>query len=297
MIFSMSIPEGVHAASLTPLDENLDIDHDALARHCRWLFDRGCDGVAVLGTTGEANAFSVDERLALMERLTSLPLDRMVAGTGCCALPDTLALTRRAVALGFAGVLVLPPFYYKRIDDDGLFAYFDRLVQDVGDDRLRICLYHFPKLTGVPFSHALIERLLDRYPRTVAGIKDSGGDVEHMKSLVRAFPGFQVFAGTERYLLEAGGAGCISATANLTSPLAARVHETRDPSLQDGLTALRAALESHAFIPSLKRIMREWTGDERWYHVRPPHVPMDRETACTLLRALEKLEHFTLIKP
>lgn len=172
------LPEGVLAASLTPLDDDLGVDHAALASHCRWLLGRGCDGIAVLGTTGEANAFSVAERLDLMDRLAgaSLPLDRLLAGTGCCALPDTVALTRRAVDLGFAGVIVLPPFYYKRIGDDGLFDYFDRLVGEVADDRLAVCLYHFPALSGIPLSRELIERLAKRHGPVMAGIKDSSGD-------------------------------------------------------------------------------------------------------------------------
>ena len=131
---------GVFAAVLTPLDAALAPDHAALARHCRWLLANGCDGLAVLGTTGEANAFSVDERLAILEGLAEagIPAGALLPGTGCCAVPDTVALTRRALELGAAGVLMLPPFYYKKVSDDGLFAAYSEVIERVGDARLRV---------------------------------------------------------------------------------------------------------------------------------------------------------------
>lgn len=296
------LPDGVLAASLTPLHEDLAVDHDALAAHCRWLLGRGCDGIAVLGTTGEANSFSVEERLELMDRLAgaSLPLDRIIVGTGCCALPDTVTLTRRAVELRFAGALVLPPFYYKRIEDDGLFDYFNRLVEEVGDRRLSICLYHFPALSGLPFSHELIGRLVDRHGPVIAGIKDSSGDLEHTRSLCAAFPDLPVFTGTERFLLEVlecGGAGCISASANLISPLAAKVYRDRQAAQQEGLAALRLALETHPFVPALKWLMAEWTGKSEWRNLRAPHMPLDEEAARNMVRSLEDLKEYAPLKP
>ena len=181
---------GVLAAVLTPLNADLSPDLDRLLRHCRWLIDNGCDGLAVLGTTGEANSFSVDERIAILDGLAEagIPGDRLLPGTGCCALTDSVSLTRRAVELGAAGVLMLPPFYYKDVSDAGLFATFAEIIERVGDSRLRIYLYHFPRMSAVPFSHALIEDLLKRYPDTVAGMKDSSGDLANMAGAARAFP-------------------------------------------------------------------------------------------------------------
>ena len=163
---------GVFAAVLTPQTADLSPDHDALAKHCRWLLDNGCDGLAVLGTTGEGNAFSVDERIAILEGLAEAGIagETLLPGTGCCALSDTVRLTRRAVELGVAGVLVLPPFYYKNVSDEGLFAAYAEVIERIGDSRLKVYLYHFPQMSAVPLSLALIERLIKAYPDTVVGM-------------------------------------------------------------------------------------------------------------------------------
>ena len=216
--------KGVMAASLTPMKDDLTIDHERLIAHCRWLLDNGCNAIAFMGTTGEANSLSVAERMIALDAVLEAGIapELLMVGTGCCALPDTLALTRHAIAQGVGGMLMLPPFYYKGVSEEGVFAAFDAAIQRVGHDGLRIYLYHFPQMSGVPFSHALIERLLKKYPDVIAGIKDSSGDFENMRSMAAHFPGFDVFAGTERYLLDimrAGGVGCISASANVTCPL------------------------------------------------------------------------------
>ncbi len=273
------VPNGVYAAALTPLRADLRVDHAALAAHCRRLLAHGCDGVAVLGTTGEANSFSVDERLELVDRLVAagLPASRLLVGTGACALPDAVRLTRRAVEHGAAGALVLPPFYYKNVRDEGLFEAFARLIEGVGDDRLRLVLYHFPRMSGVPVTRPVLERLLDAYPDVVVGMKDSGGDFAHMRGLCEAFPGFQVFTGTERFfldLLRAGGAGCITATANVTAPLAAEIFAAPEApearARQARLSAIRGALEPFPFAPALKRLMADRTNAPDWLHLRPP---------------------------
>jgi 4-hydroxy-tetrahydrodipicolinate synthase len=286
-----TLPNGVFAAALTPLRADLSIDHDMFADHCRWLLAHGCDGIAPMGTTGEANSFSVAERIEALDRLIAagLPAHRLLAGTGCCALADTVALTRHALAHGVGGVLMLPPFYYKNVSDDGLYAAFDHTIQRVGDARLRLYLYHFPQMSGVPLSHALISRLLKNYPGTVVGMKDSSGDWNNMKLLCETFAGFRLYAGTEKFLLavvRAGGAGCISATTNVTCQLAAQVYAKRasaeGDALQQRLTAVRDAIEKFPAIPALKRVMAERSGTSAWLNLRPPHVALSEDRATAL---------------
>jgi 4-hydroxy-tetrahydrodipicolinate synthase len=218
---------GVFAATLTPMDADLNPDHEAFVAHCRRLLEAGCHGLSVFGTTGEANSLSVKERLAALDALIEggIPAERLLPGTGACALTEAVRLSRAALEAGAGGVLVLPPFYYKDVSDEGVFRFFAELIERVSDERLRVYLYHFPRMTAVGFGLPLIERLLEAYPGIVAGTKDSSGDRERIVRTCREFPGFAVFAGTERYLLDAlenGGAGCISATVNVTSRLARR---------------------------------------------------------------------------
>src|SRR6266545_1611608 len=170
-------PAGVFAAVLTPFDDTGAPDSATLALHCRWLLTNGCDGLSILGTTGEGNSLTVDERLRLMEKLVEdgIPAQVLLPGTGCCAVPDSVRLTARAVHLGVSGVLLLPPFYYKSVSEEGVFAAIGEVIERVGDPRLRVYLYHFPQMTAVPFGPALIERLRARYPDTIAGMKDSSG--------------------------------------------------------------------------------------------------------------------------
>jgi len=248
---------GVFAAVLTRLGADGVPDPSATARHCRWLLEHGCNGLSVLGTTGEANSFSVDERLALLDGLAEagIPGDTLMPGVGYCALPDTITLARRAVEHGAGSVLMLPPFYYKNVGDDGLFAAFSEVIEAVGDTRLRVYLYHFPQMSGVPLPASLIERLLARYPGTVAGMKDSSGELDNMVTVVKAFPGFGVFSGSDELfwpLLQAGGAGCITAVSNIAAPLAHKVwtaHGRGDTNAADlahnELSAVRGAESGH----------------------------------------------------
>ena len=291
------LPDGVYAASLTPQHDDLSVNYERLVAHGRWLLDNGCDGIVVVGTSGEANSFTVAERMAALDAVVDagLPAHRLLVGTGCCAVPDTVTLTRHAVTKGVGGVLVLPPFYYKNVPDEGVFAAFDRVIQQVGEAKLQVYLYHFPQMSTVPFSDALVERLLSAYPDTIVGMKDSTGDWSHMKHVVEAFPGFRVFSGTERYLLdilEAGGAGCISATVNVTCRLAGEVFarwqsEDMRP-LQHRLTAIRAAIMVYPAIPALKRIMAEQTGQADWLNLRPPLTPLGDDEAAALLATAEE---------
>jgi 4-hydroxy-tetrahydrodipicolinate synthase len=291
-------PKGVLAAVLTPMDEDLAPDHRAFATHCHRLLAAGCHGLSVFGTTGEANSLSVDERLAALEALveSDIPVETLLPGTGSCALTDTVRLSRAALEAGATGVLALPPFYYKGVGDDGLYRFFAEVVERVGDDRLRLYLYHIPQMTGVDLGLSLISRLIDSYPGVIVGTKDSSGDRERIMTLCREFPDFSVLVGTETLLLEtlrSGGEGCISATVNVTSRLARRVHDAHASgnddeaeALQERLTQVRGSIEAYPVIPALKQLMARLTGDEQWRNIRPPLSELDEKSAENLLSSV-----------
>ncbi len=278
---------GVNAAVLTPMNDDLSIDLDRMAAHCRWLLANGCNGLAVLGTTGEANSLGISERIALLEGLVArgIPADKMLPGTGTTAITDTVLLTRRAEALGCRGALMLPPFYYKNPTDDGLLAYFDQVIQRVGGN-ISVYLYNFPQQSAIPFSVDFIARLLKTYAGKVKGIKDSSGNYENGLSYVKAFAqdGFEVYAGDDtllKPLLEKGGAGCITAASNVNCSIAAAVYAgwntPAGAAAHETLSATRKAVISVPMIPALKALVARNTGDPRWQNVRPPHLKLTAE--------------------
>jgi 4-hydroxy-tetrahydrodipicolinate synthase len=288
----------VLAAVPTPFDEHGAPDPAALEDHCLRLLRAGCHGLVVLGTTGEANSLTVEERLELVHQLAAnLSPACLVVGTGCCALPDTVRLTRAAVDLGAAGVLVLPPFYYKppAVTDEGLFAAYSEVIERVGDERLRLYLYRFPKMTGLQMGLPLIERLHATYPTVVRGLKDSSGNWEEMAAVLEALPDLELFAGSEQHLLpvlRAGGPGCISATVNLLAAEAARLYAAwrtpRADPLQQRLIALRRIIQAQPLIPAVKAVLAGWSGDQTtgWARVRPPLRPLEPDAARKLIERL-----------
>ncbi|MFH1852537.1 MAG: dihydrodipicolinate synthase family protein [Candidatus Neomarinimicrobiota bacterium] len=289
------LPGGVFAAALTPLLADLSVDTEKYIDHCRRLLTSGCDGLAVMGTTGEANSFTVAERMAALEALVAagIPPRRLLVGTGVCAFPDTVTLTRHALSLEVGGVLLLPPFYYKNVSDDGVFAALAAVIDRVDEPRLQVYLYHFPQLSAVPFGPELVGRLLKAFPGQLAGMKDSGGDWEHMLTIQTNFPDLRVFAGTERFLnaiLGIGGAGCISATTNIGARLAAQVYANPGQdavAIQARLIKLRNTVERYPMIPALKQIMFQRTSAAGWLNLRPPHVPLLAERARQLIVDLD----------
>ena len=292
----MSKPGGVWVAALTPMNADLSPDTQKFVQHCQWLLDQGANGLAVLGTTGEANSFSVAEKRKLLDAVAEGGIggDKLLPGTGSCAIPDTVEMTKHALGHGAAGVVMLPPFYYKNVSDDGLFAAYSEVIQRVGDDKLKIYFYHFPQMSATPISHDLIERLLKAYPNTIAGIKDSSGNLDNMLEMCRRFPGFGVFAGSEQFLLpvlRAGGVGCISATANATIGMCVEVLKNKDSAnvdaLQEELTAQRLAIQSQVLIPALKAIAARHTGDKGWLQPRPPVVQLSAAEEAALFAALD----------
>jgi len=288
---------GVNAAVLTPMRADLSVDLDRMAAHCRWLLANGCDGLAILGTTGEANSLGVDERVAVMEGLVErgIPAARILPGTGTPAIPDTVTLTRRAAALGCRGALLLPPFFYKNPSDDGLFAYFSEVIGRVGSG-IGIYLYHFPAQSAVPFGFDLVGRLLQAFPGTVRGIKDSSGDAANTFGYVEHFArhGFEVYAGDDSLvqgLLRIGGAGCITAAANVGSSLSARVvahwQGAEGEAAQRTLTAVRKAVTAVPLIPGLKALIARHTGDDAWQTIRPPHLRLNEAQCATVYAAFD----------
>jgi 4-hydroxy-tetrahydrodipicolinate synthase len=292
--------QGVLAPVLTPFLADLSPDPARLVRHCRWLLANGCAGLAPFGTTSEANSLSVEERERLLDALVEGGIDpaRLMPGTGCCALTDSLRLTAHALRRGCAGVLMLPPFYYKGVPEDGLFRAFAEVIERVGDDRLRVYLYHIPPVAQVGIGPALVERLLRAYPRVVAGMKDSSGDFANTKRMLDLFAreGFDVFVGSERHLLanlRAGGAGCITATGNVNAAAIDRLFRGwRDAGaerLQDEVDAVRTAVEKAPVIPGLKAIIARHAADPAWRHVRPPLVELPPDGRRALLAELDAL--------
>jgi 4-hydroxy-tetrahydrodipicolinate synthase len=290
---------GVLAPVLTPFQLDLAPDAGRLVRHCRWLLSQGCDGLAVFGTTSEANSLSAGEREQLLESLLAEGIrpDRLMPGTGCCALSDSVRLTAHAVRRGCASVLMLPPFYYKGVSEDGVFRNFAEVIERVGDSRLRVYLYHIPHMSQVGFGPKLVERLLRAYPGVIAGMKDSSGDFGNTRTMLEQFAaqGFDVFVGSERFLLanmRGGGAGCITATGNVNPAAIARLfREWRSPDaehLQQEVNAIRGAVEKVPVIPALKAIVAHYAADPGWSTVRPPLVELAPAEREPLLAALEE---------
>jgi 4-hydroxy-tetrahydrodipicolinate synthase len=288
---------GVLSPVVTPFKPDLTPDPERFARQCRWLLSQDV-GLAVFGTNSEANSLSTDEKVELLDRLVGAGVDagRMMPGTGCCALTDSVRLTAHAMKLGCGGVLMLPPFYYKGVSDDGLFKNFAEVIERVGDRRLRIYLYHIPPVSQVAITLPLIERLLKTYPGIVAGAKDSSGDWNNTKAYLDNFAkqGFDVFPGSETFLLQGmrhGGVGCISATANVNPGAIARLFATwrtaEADAQQERLNEIRGIFAKYPMIPALKAAIAHYGGDASWAAVRPPLVELTPQQKSSLAGDLD----------
>src|SRR6266480_4544103 len=277
---------GVLSPVLTPFKADLSPDRERFIAHCKWLLSQNC-GLAVFGTTSEANSLSIEERSTLLDALVAAGVDtsRMMPGTGCCSITETVNLTAQAVKHGCAGVLMLPPFYYKEVSEEGLYRYFSEVVQRVGDLRLRIYLYHIPPVAMVGITTGLVERLLKAYPNAIAGMKDSSGDWNNTKTFLDAFAtsGFDVFVGSESFLLAGmrnGGVGTISATANVNPAAIHKLYsqwDTADDADPQQLKSnvVREVFSSRKFpsmIAALKQAIAIYADDPAWRTVRPPLV-------------------------
>ncbi|MGE0224681.1 MAG: dihydrodipicolinate synthase family protein [Acetobacteraceae bacterium] len=288
---------GVNAAVLTAMNTDLSIDLDRMAAHCRWLLANGCNGLGVLGTTGEANSLGIQERIAVLEGLVErgIPAAKMMPGTGTTALTDTVLLTKHAEKMGCRGALLLPPFYYKNPSDDGLLAYFNEVVQRVGGD-IKLYLYNFPQQSAVPFGVDFIGRLLKANPGKVKGIKDSSGSYENGLAYVENFArdGFEVYAGDDtllKPLLEKGSAGCITAASNVNCAIGAQVYAgwntPAGAAAHEILSATRKAVISVPLISGLKALVARNTSNPDWENIRPPHLKLTAEQKASLFAAFD----------
>jgi 4-hydroxy-tetrahydrodipicolinate synthase len=316
----MSCLRGVLAPVVTPFKADLSPDPGRLIAHCQWLVSQNC-GLAVFGTNSEANSMAAGERATLLDALIAAGIDpsRMMPGTGCCSITETVALTAHAVRHGCAGVLMLPPFYYKNISEEGLYRYFSEVVQRVGDARLKIYLYHIPPVAIVGITPGLVERLLKAYPNTIAGMKDSSGDWNNTETFLEAFvkgagaartagaahtasPArtFDMFVGSDSFLLanmRAGGAGTISATANVNPAAIHKLYKewnTADDADQQQakLNAIRDVFGNRKFpsmIAAMKQALAIYRNDPDWARVRPPLVELAPKEAELLAADLKRI--------
>ncbi len=285
---------GVIAAIATAVDDDNEPD---CARSCalaRFLLANGCDGLNVLGTTGEATSFSLDQRRRVMAayRESGLPLDRLMVGTGAAAVADAVALTRHAAELGFAGALVLPPFYYKGVPDDGLVAYIETIVTSTATRPIPIYLYHFPAQSGLAWHLELVERLLDSFGSRIVGLKDSSGDMAYAREAAAVAPGFRVFPSTEAALMEARSgvfAGCISATANLNADLCARAWHNGDAGALETAVAIRKLFDGKQLVPGVKALLAHIHRDQAWHRVGSPLTRFSAADATTVAASYDRL--------
>lgn len=276
--------QGVIAAIATAVDDAGEPDCGRSTALARYLLANGCDGLNVLGTTGEATSFSLEQRKRVMTayRDAGLPLDRLMVGTGAASVADAVALTRHAAALGFAGALLLPPFYYKSVPDDGLVAYVETIVAATAAEPIPIYLYHFPAQSGLPWHIKLIERLLGRFGGRIVGLKDSSGDTSYARAAAAVAPGFRVFPSTEAVLMEVRAgvfAGCISATTNLNADLCARAWRNGDAHALEVAVAIRKLFDGKQLVPGVKALLAHIRRDPAWARVKPPlsgFAPSDR---------------------
>jgi 4-hydroxy-tetrahydrodipicolinate synthase len=281
---------GVIAAVPTPLTGNGTVDPDAFLEHGRWCLTEGCDLLNVLGTTGEANSLSLSQRSALMATAAKgIDGDRMMVGTGTPDLETTIALTRRAYELGYAATLILPPFYYKPVQDEGLFAWFAKVIQETAETPIAVYLYNFPQLTGIEFSPALAAKLIQIFPERIRGAKDSSGNLDYAHKLAQ-IPGFAVFPSNEAALAGAekdNFAGCISATVNIDPQSSARLWKNQsDPAILDRVRYLRQAIAAHPLIPAVKYLVGKRTGNAVWSNILPPNLKITERARLDTLDAI-----------
>ena len=284
--------KGALAASLTAFKSDLSLDIPMTTEHGKNLLKEGLDGVVFFGTTGEGNSLSINEKKVFIDNLKneSFPLNKVMIGTGACSLTDAVDLTRYSVDAGIYDCLVLPPFYYKNPKDEGLFSYFSEIIQRVAHKDLKIQIYHFPAVSQIPISHNLIEKLLKHYPENIAGIKDSSGDLENMLSMCKNFDNFDVYAGSETYflpVLQAGGAGTITATGNITAGKCVEVFKAFQSDLKDiqnlqdelsnDRSLLQKACASVGFSSGLKIILSSLVNNEQWQICRPPFAKITKD--------------------
>ena len=294
---------GVIAPLITPFGEDGAPDPDRFVQHAEWLMANGCTGLAPFGTTSEANSLGVEERMELLEELVDAGLDpaKLLPGTGMCSVTDAITLTQHAVENDCGGCLMLPPFYYKGPSEEGLFRYFSEVIEGVGDDRLKVYLYHIPPIAQVGFTLSLIGRLQKAYPETVVGLKDSSGDWANTKSILEAFPELEIFPGSEAFLLDGllmGSSGTISASANVNPAALFDVYQNwKSPdadALQAKIGGVRKVFQSLNMIPFIKAVVAHYRNDPGWTKMRPPFVELPDADVAKAIAVLENEHGFKM---
>jgi 4-hydroxy-tetrahydrodipicolinate synthase len=292
---------GVLVPVLTPFTPAGEPDAGRFVAFCRWILDEGADGLAIFGTTSEANSMSAGERMALLDRLIAagIPAAKLMPGTGACSITEASMLIKHAVGHGCGGVLMLPPFYYKGMTEQGVFDFISAVIDKVSSPALKMYLYHIPPQTMIPFGVELVGRLIKAYPGTVVGLKDSSGDWNNTKALCDAYAkeGFAIFPGSEVFLLDglrAGGVGCITASGNVNVPGIRKVYENwKTPQaadqLQADITLVRMTIQKYPMVPALKRIVAHFHGDAEWANVRPPMERLSDAQSKALIADLAKI--------
>jgi 4-hydroxy-tetrahydrodipicolinate synthase len=291
----MTAATGIWPPAATPFREDLSIDMERYIAFCHELLRDGAHGLAVLGTTSEANSLDLEERKSVLEKLVASGINpaQLLPGTGAASFGDAVRLTKHAAELGVKGSLLLPPFYYKGVSDEGLFAFVSEVIARVNTKRLKLYLYNFPQQTGLVWSPELIAKLRQAFPETVAGIKDSSGDAKYLNTLLAKFPGFAIFPSSESLMVDAlkkGAAGCISATANTHVKAIRRLYDGwNSPEAADmhkRASAIRALIASYPLIAAVKATLAERYKHKGWHRLRPPLTPLDDKQTAALREKL-----------
>jgi 4-hydroxy-tetrahydrodipicolinate synthase len=291
---------GVLVPVLTPFTPAGEPDAGRFISFCRFLLGQGADGLAIFGTTSEANSMSGAERMGLLDKLIAagIPAGKLMPGAGACSISEATTLIKHAVGHGVGGVLMLPPFYYKGMTDQGVYDFIAAVIDRVASPALRMYLYHIPPQTMIPFGVELVGRLIKAYPKTVVGLKDSSGDWSNTKALLDAYAadGFGIFPGSEVFLLDGlrnGGVGCITASGNVNVPGIRKVYENwqtpQADQLQADITLVRMTIQKYPMVPALKRIVAHFHNDPDWAAVRPPMERLPDAQSKALLADLAKI--------
>jgi 4-hydroxy-tetrahydrodipicolinate synthase len=286
---------GVYAAALTPVRDDLQIIDQALVSHCHDLIQRGCRGVVLFGTTGEGPSFTLQQRKTALERLiwSGIEPQQIFVGTSFSAIDDVVELTRMATRLNCLGTLLMPPFFYKKIDERGVVAFYREVIRRAADPQLKIILYHIPQYSGVPITLEVIKTLRTEFPESIVGLKESEGNLPFSRQILEQFPQFHVFVGNELHISEAvaaGASGAISGMANIFPELIRSLYDdgkdSSAPNHNEQVKRLMEVIKKFSSIPAMKQVLAFQKG-EAWQTLVPPLYPLDHEQQQQLILGIE----------